>query len=81
MKVSSPAIPSVHYWLLRPAVKNVRWYEFHRVRECIQAGEAVGRQVVDQIKTLLKTGDLAGGAAHSIERERNVYRGESNETW
>lgn len=58
IEVSSPATPSMHYWLLRPAVESVRWYEFHRVRECIQAGEAVGRQAVEQISALLKTGDL-----------------------
>ncbi|MFA5385038.1 MAG: phospholipase, partial [Eubacteriales bacterium] len=59
IKISSPATPTVHYWLLRPAVENVRWYEFHRVRECIQAGEAVGRQVAGQINVLLKKGDFA----------------------
>lgn len=58
LKISSPATPSVHYWLLRPAVESVRWYEFHRVRECIQAGEAVGRQVAGQINDLLKQGIL-----------------------
>ncbi|MEW6459132.1 MAG: patatin-like phospholipase family protein [Bacillota bacterium] len=62
---TSPRVtPSVRRWLLRPAVEDVRWYEFHRVRECIQAGEAVGRQAADQIKALLKTEDLAGGAGH-----------------
>ncbi len=39
-------------------MENVRWYEFHRVRECIQAGEAVGRQVAGQINALLKQGTL-----------------------
>ena len=58
MKVSSPGSPSMHYWMLKPSVENVRWYEFHRVRECIQAGEVVGRQVVDQVNTLLKKGTL-----------------------
>lgn len=58
LKISSPATSTVHYWLLRPAVESVRWYEFHRVRECIQAGEAVGRQVAGQINDLLKQGTL-----------------------
>ena len=54
IEISFPATPTAQYWLLRPAVENVRWYEFHRVRECIQAGEAVGRQVAGQINALLK---------------------------
>jgi len=56
--ISSRMTPTVHYWLLRPAVESVRWYEFHRVRECIQAGEAAGQQIVEQINTLLKKGTL-----------------------
>jgi NTE family protein len=43
-----------NYILLKPAVENTRWYEFHKAEECIRAGEAAGRQVVDQIKTLVK---------------------------
>lgn len=56
--VSWPATSSRHCWLLRPAVESVRWYDFHRATECIQAGEAVGRHAADQIKALLKTGDF-----------------------
>lgn len=70
IKVSSPGTHSVHYWLLKPAVENVRWYEFHRTVECIRAGEAVGRQVAEEIKTLLETGNLAGGDNHYIGPER-----------
>jgi len=79
MKVPLPGTPPAHYWLLKPAVGNVRWYEFHRVRECIQAGEAVGRQAVEQIDALLKTGDFAGetGNQTSRERRRKVMGGES----
>ncbi len=76
MKVSSPGTPSVHYWLLKPAVENVRWYEFHRVRECIQAGEAVGRQVVDQVNILLEKGDFAEGTGHQTGRAKKVTGGE-----
>lgn len=75
-KISSPVAYPVHYWLLRPAVENVRWYEFHRVKECIQAGEAVGRKAVEQINALLKTEDFAGGTGHQIGRARKVMGGE-----
>jgi NTE family protein len=51
--------PSMNYWLLRPAVEDVRWYEFHRARECIQAGEVVGRQVAEQVSGFLKVRDCA----------------------
>jgi NTE family protein len=72
IKISSPATPTVHYWLLMPAVENVKWYEFHRVRECIQAGEDVGHQAVDQINALLKTGNFAERTGNQTGREREV---------
>jgi NTE family protein len=79
IQTSPPAAPSMHYWLLRPAVEDVKWYEFHRVRECIQAGEAVGRQVADQVNALLETGDLARGTNHQTGRARvNQYNGEED---
>lgn len=59
IQISSPGTSSVYYWLLKPPVESVKWYEFHRTVECIRAGEAVGRQVAEEIKALLKTGDLA----------------------
>jgi len=63
--ISSPLMnPSMRCLLLRPAVEDVRWYEFHRVRECIQTGEAAGREVVDQINALLETGDFAEKTGH-----------------
>lgn len=52
-KTSPPVTPPIHYWHVRPEVDKVRWFEFHRVGECIQAGETVGRQVACQIKALL----------------------------
>ncbi|MGB9825679.1 MAG: patatin-like phospholipase family protein [Desulfofundulus sp.] len=45
------------YWQVRPAVDNVRWYEFHRAEECIRAGEAVGQQVAAEISSLLNRGE------------------------
>ncbi len=45
IKNSVPTAPSEYYWLLKPAVYDVKWYEFHRAEECIKAGEAVGRQM------------------------------------
>ncbi|MEW5920218.1 MAG: patatin-like phospholipase family protein [Bacillota bacterium] len=50
---------TMHYWLLKPAVEDVRWYEFHRGRECIRAGEVVGRQVAEQVSGFLKARDRA----------------------
>ena len=58
IKNSSPLTSPMHCLLVRPAVDNVRWYEFHRAEECIKAGEVVGRQVVGQINALLKQGTL-----------------------
>lgn len=75
MKVSSRGTPSVHYWMLKPAVENVRWYEFHRVRECIQAGEAVGRQVAEQVRGFLQATDSTEGIAHETGREREIVGG------
>jgi len=49
-----------NYILLKPAVENIRWYEFHKAEECILAGEAAGRQAMDQIKTLLTKVDFPG---------------------
>jgi NTE family protein len=63
--------------MLKPAVENVRWYEFHRVSECIQAGEAVGRQVAEEIKILLKTWDLAGRAVTAPQSKTNGGRRET----
>lgn len=71
IKVSPPGTSSGHYCLLKPAVENVRWYEFHRARDCIQAGEAVGRQVVEQINTLLQEGTLSEEPENKLgEKER-----------
>ncbi len=44
----------VHHLPVRPAVDNVKWYEFHRAKECIRAGEAAARPVVNKINALLK---------------------------
>jgi NTE family protein len=58
-EVSKPtSIANKHYLLLKPDVGDVRWYEFHRVRECIHAGEVVGKQVAEQIKYFLSTGNF-----------------------
>lgn len=51
----TPPVPCLH---VKPAVDNFRWFEFHRVEECIQAGETVGRQVACQIKALMEQGTL-----------------------
>ena len=53
-KTFSPVTSPVHYWYVRPEVDKVKWFDFHRVEECIQAGEIVGRQVACQIKALLE---------------------------
>ncbi len=58
VRSSSHLTSPVHHLLVRPVVENVRWYEFHRATECIQAGEVAGRQVVGQINALLKQGAL-----------------------
>jgi len=58
-RVTSPPTHLVHYWLVRPEVHNIRWYEFHKVLECIRAGEAVGRQVAEQIGGFLAAQDGA----------------------
>jgi len=79
VNISPRVTPSMRYWLLRPAVEDVRWYEFHRVRECIQAGEAVGRQVTEHISGLLKANDSTEAIANEIGRERKIIMGESNE--
>ena len=39
VKISSHSTPPVHHLLVRPAVDNVRWYEFNRAKECIHAGK------------------------------------------
>lgn len=62
--VISPVDHSVTYWLVRPAVENVRWYEFHRARECIQAGEAAGRQVAEQISGFPQARDSTAGITY-----------------
>jgi NTE family protein len=73
---TSPQVtPSMHYWLLRPAVEDVKWYEFHRVRECIQAGEAVGRQVAEQVSGFLQARDCTEGIAHEPGQEREIVGG------
>ncbi|MEA4924219.1 MAG: patatin-like phospholipase family protein [Syntrophomonadaceae bacterium] len=54
IKNSSNFTPPVHHLLVKPAVDNVRWYEFHRARECIRAGEAAARPVANKINALLK---------------------------
>lgn len=59
IKISAHVTPPVHHLLVRPAVDNVRWYEFHRAKECIHAGEVAGRQVVGQISALMKPRALA----------------------
>lgn len=56
-----PATPALvaspgRYWRIRPAVDHVRWYEFHRAQECIEAGEAIGRQVAREITSVLEKG-------------------------
>jgi NTE family protein len=55
-KNSADVTPPVLCLRVKPAVDNVRWFEFHRVEECIQAGETVGRQVACHIKTLMEQG-------------------------
>lgn len=40
--------------LVRPAVGDIRWFEFHRAKECIQAGEVTGRQLVKQINAVVE---------------------------
>jgi NTE family protein len=71
LKTSSPVTPPMHYWLVRPDVDNVRLYEFHRVGECIRAGETVGRQVARQISALMKQGALLEKPAISSERKES----------
>jgi len=70
-KNSSHVTPPMHYLLVRPAVDNVRWHDFHRVGECIQAGETVGRQVARQISSLLKQGTLLEELVISSERKES----------
>jgi len=58
VKISFHLTPVVHHLLVRPEVDSVRWYEFHRAKECIQAGEIAGRQVISQLNALLNQGTL-----------------------
>ncbi len=58
----SPETLPVHCWRLRPAVEDVRWYDFHRAGECIRAGETAGRQVMDQVHAWLEAMNSAQGA-------------------
>jgi len=50
---SSPSTPPIHHLYVRPTVENIRWFEFHRAAECIQAGETAGRKLVEEFNTLL----------------------------
>ncbi|MEA1959930.1 MAG: patatin-like phospholipase family protein [Bacillota bacterium] len=54
VRTPSHLTPPMHHLVIRPAVDNVRWYEFHRATECIQAGEVAGRQMVEQIREILE---------------------------
>ncbi|NYE56799.1 patatin-like phospholipase family protein [Carboxydothermus ferrireducens] len=47
-----------HYYLLKPEVGNIKWYEFHRAGECIRAGEIAGKKVTEKIKIALDTGNF-----------------------
>lgn len=59
VRKSSPSTPPTRHLLVRPTVENVRWFEFHRAAECIQAGEAAGRKLVEEFNTLLKYREAA----------------------
>jgi NTE family protein len=54
VKSSSYLAPDIHHLFVKPAVDNIRWYEFHRAKECIQAGETAGIQIAEQVKAILQ---------------------------
>lgn len=54
VRTSSYLAPDIHHLLVKPAVDNIRWYEFHRAKECIQAGEAAGIQIVEQVNAIFQ---------------------------
>lgn len=80
VNMSPRVTPSIRCWLLKPAVEEVGWYEFHRARECIQAGEAVGRGVAEQVRGFLQATDRTKGIAHEIGWGRKIMGG-NNEGW
>ncbi|MGB9814165.1 MAG: patatin-like phospholipase family protein [Thermovenabulum sp.] len=49
-------IANKHYFMLKPDVGDVRWYEFYRVKECIHAGEVMGKQVAEKLRCFLDSG-------------------------
>lgn len=49
------SLDNKYCFVLKPKVGNIRWYEFYRVRECICAGEIVGKQVAEQLKYYLNS--------------------------
>lgn len=54
VRYPSPNTSATAQVMIKPAVGDVRWFEFQRAKECIQAGEVAGKHLVEDIQAILE---------------------------